>query len=48
MENIVLDVADLDTGVLRCRPVLKQGLEPGRNRGNRGYIIAENAVKTLQ
>lgn len=32
VENVVLDVADLDTGVLRSRPVLEQRLEPEWNR----------------
>lgn len=32
MENVILDVADLNTGVLCCWSVLEQGLEPGWNR----------------
>lgn len=39
MENIVFDVADLNTGVLCCWSVLEQGLEPGWNRRSPGHII---------
>lgn len=42
MENIILDVADLNTGVLCCWSVLEQWLEPGSNRRTHGYIIAED------
>lgn len=34
MENVVLDVAYLDAGVLRRRSVLEERLEPGGKGGN--------------
>lgn len=40
MENVILDMADLDAGVLCCWSVLQQRLEPGRSRGNCGSFKA--------
>lgn len=39
VENVVLDVADLDTGVLRSRPVLEQRLKPEWNRKESWVMI---------
>ena len=44
MEDVVLDVADLDAGVLRRRPVLEQRFEPWRNR-KKVIIIVYNYLE---
>lgn len=47
VENVVLDVTDLDTGVLCSWPVLEQRLKPEWNRKESWVVIQTSSQRKL-